>query len=733
MIQHLQSMVRRVSVATCPSRTNGRPKLFAVSPIPLATTVSVIAASLFAVGVGSSSAATLTISAISVGQYHVCALTSAGGVKCWGENTYGQLGDGTSTNKSAPVDVSGLTSGVTAISAGQNHTCALTSGGGVKCWGDNSLGALGDGTTTSRMAPVDVSGLSNGVVAISAGYFHTCALTNGGAVKCWGYNVYGQLGDGTTTRQSTPVNVSGLSSGVSAISAGQFHTCALTIGGGVKCWGYNGFGGLGDGTTTGRVTPVDVSGLTSGVTAVGAGAYNTCARTSGGGVRCWGYNGSGQLGDGTTTTRLTAVDVSGLTNNATAISVGQYHACARTTVGGAKCWGYNAFGALGDGTTTGRVTPVDVSGLTSGVTAIGAGAYNTCALTSGGGVECWGYNASGQLGDGSSTTRLTPRVVFAPAPTASPTKLTVSKSTGAFADATSVSARLTDANTATPVAGKKVAFTLNHAETCSAVTDTNGDATCSIAPGEPADTYALNASFSGDTEFAMSDAAADFVVTLAPATVTNTGAKLIADAGPATLSGVLSDDENAPISGRTLTMTLGEGANVQSCSAATDATGTASCVIAGVHQPVGPGTATATFTSDGFYQSATDATAVLVFDPDSRGLFVVGDKSASGSVTFWSAQWAKANSLSAGPAPAAFRGFENSLTTPTCGSLWTASPGDSAVAPSIGSTYIPVLVAGAITKSGPKVSGNTVHIVIVKTDGGQTANEATGTVVAQLC
>ena len=144
-----------------------------------------------------------------------------------GSNGSGQLGDDTTTQRSTPVNVSGLASGVTALAAGDGHTCALTTGGGVKCWGSNFSGQLGDGTTNQRSTPVDVAGLASGVIALAAGGYHTCALTTGGGVKCWGSNYYGQLGDGTTSDRSTPVNVAGLVSGVTALAAGSSHTCAL--------------------------------------------------------------------------------------------------------------------------------------------------------------------------------------------------------------------------------------------------------------------------------------------------------------------------------------------------------------------------------------------------------------------------------------------------------------------------------------------------------------------------
>ena len=342
------------------------------------------------------------IKAIAAGGSHTCVLTNAGGVKCWGENQYGQLGDGTMTNRSIAVDVIGLSSGVVAIDTGILHTCAVLFTGGVKCWGFNRFGQLGDGTRVEvRLAPVDVVGLGVGVTSIGTGGYHTCALTAAGGVKCWGQNESGQLGDGTVTDRRGIVDVPGLGSGIVAIAVGHSHNCALTVGGGKKCWGNNAAGQLGDGTRTMRPTPTDVSGLDSGIVAFAAGEYHTCAITTGGGAKCWGNGGNGQLGIGFGDTQLTPVDVLGLDGGTMAIDTGSVHTCALTTSGGAKCWGFNAGGELGDGTTTQRMAPVDVVGLGNGGIAVVTGSSHSCALTRVGGVKCWGSNGWGTLGDGS--------------------------------------------------------------------------------------------------------------------------------------------------------------------------------------------------------------------------------------------------------------------------------------------------------------------------------------------
>jgi alpha-tubulin suppressor-like RCC1 family protein len=365
-----------------------------------------------------------TATAIAGGAVHACALTTAGGVQCWGYNYFGELGDNRYTDSDTPVDVVGLGSGVAALAAGGYHTCALTTAGGVKCWGWNYRGQLGNstnvGTYNPVSTPVDVVGLGSGVAAIAAGYDYNCALTTTGSVKCWGDNADGQLGNstnvGTYNPNSTPADVVGLGSGVAAIAGGGYHTCALTTAGGVKCWGYNGYGQLGDNSTTQRNAPVDVVGLGSGVAAIAAGFAHTCAVTTVGGVKCWGDNADGRLGNstnvGTYNPNSTPVDVVGLGSGVAAIAAGESHTCAVTTAGGVKCWGNNGYGQLGDNSTTERHTPVDVMDLGGGMVAIATGGFHTCAMTTGGGVKCWGNNSYGQLGDVCNMNHYTPVAVI---------------------------------------------------------------------------------------------------------------------------------------------------------------------------------------------------------------------------------------------------------------------------------------------------------------------------------
>jgi len=355
----------------------------------------------------------LNIKQVSVGELHTCALTTSDGVKCWGKNYTGQLGNGTTTDSHTPIDVSSLTNGVKAIVAGRDHTCALTSAGIVKCWGLNDYGQLGDGTITNRSTPVDVIGLTGGVKAISTHNYHTCALTSTSGMKCWGQNTFGQLGNGTTTDSHTPVNVIGLTSGVQAIYTGGYHTCALTGSSGAKCWGDNYFGQLGDGTVTHRHIPVDVAGLMNTVLTISMGDVHTCALTTAHGVKCWGDNLWGQLGDGTTNNRLIPVDALGLTANVESISMGNYYSCIVNTAHIVKCWGDNRWGQLGDGTTTTRPNPENASSL-PGLTFVSGGAKHTCALTTSSGMKCWGNNFHGQLGDGTTTDHMVPTDVIDP-------------------------------------------------------------------------------------------------------------------------------------------------------------------------------------------------------------------------------------------------------------------------------------------------------------------------------
>ncbi len=379
----------------------------------------------------------VSASMVSAGGFHTCAVRSDGAVECWGLDDSGQLGNGNPlTNSSNPVLVSGLTN-VTQVSAGKYHTCALRNDGTVWCWGLNDYGQLGNNSTTDSPTPVQVRGVGGtgyltGVTEVGADGKFTCARLSSGEVRCWGRNQSGQLGNGTNNNSSTPVAVvdvggSGTLTGVSAITTGANHACALLSSGGVDCWGLNDHGQLGDDNSPNNSSdPVQVrgaggTGYLAGVTEINGGRMHVCALLSDSTVYCWGRNENGELGDGTTTNRSFPVRA-GSISTATSVSAGEYHSCARLADGTAQCWGAAAFGQIGDGTTADTSTPVTVIGpggfgVLAGIAEISAGGgdinetddfEHTCALMNDGTVVCWGQNNYGQLGEGTTTMSIFP-------------------------------------------------------------------------------------------------------------------------------------------------------------------------------------------------------------------------------------------------------------------------------------------------------------------------------------
>jgi Regulator of chromosome condensation (RCC1) repeat len=294
------------------------------------------------------------IAEIAGGELHVCFRKKDGTVWCAGSNSNGQVGPGisigTSTNTPVQVPLSGP---ATQITAAGNFSCALVNDAQIFCWGANESGQLGNGTTTQSSTPVQVA-IFGRAGRLGSGFQHAC-FSEGSITSCWGNNVMGQLGDGTTTNRSTPVQVLQLGATVS-LELGDQHSCAVRADGTLRCWGINGTGELGDGTTTNRSTPTLVSGMTD-VIQVAAGGFNTCALRQSGTVACWGFNFNGEVGDGSGEMQVSPKDVAGLTN-VTAITMGRFHVCALLGDQTVRCWGDNSTGALGDGTAAKRFRPV---------------------------------------------------------------------------------------------------------------------------------------------------------------------------------------------------------------------------------------------------------------------------------------------------------------------------------------------------------------------------------------
>lgn len=341
------------------------------------------------------------IQTVTAGFDHSIALKGDGTVWNWGDNGWGQLGDGTKSLRRTPLQVPGLAD-IVSVTSRTMHSAALKGDGTVWTWGFNGYGGLGSGTTNERLFAGQVPGLT-GAVAVATGY-HTVVLKGDGTVWAWGYNYSGQVGDGTTANRSMPVQVAGLS-GVVAIAAGTSHTVALKGDGTVWTWGDNSVAQLGDGGFANRAIPAKITGI-SGVVAIAAGDSHTIALKSDGTVWAWGNNYQGQLGDGTTFQRRSPIQIPGLSGSAT-ISAGGAHSLLADNAGTLKSWGDNTYGQLGDGTTNQSLTPVQVPGVAN-VVAVAGGRNHSLALKGDGTVWAWGFNTYGQLGDASTTSRLVP-------------------------------------------------------------------------------------------------------------------------------------------------------------------------------------------------------------------------------------------------------------------------------------------------------------------------------------
>jgi len=347
---------------------------------------------------------------ISGGYYHslyVCTDTIA---QSCGRNLYGQLGDGTTLNKSTPVQVSpAWGAGLTAVAGGGNHSIFVKNDGTVWSCGFNSAGQLGDGTTINKSAPVQVSPAWGGsITAVAGGERHSLFLKSDGTVWACGLNLSGQLGDGTTITKTVAIQVSGLT-GITAVAAGHVHSLFLKNDGTVWACGSNGNGQLGDGTTSDKSTPVQVGGLT-GITALSAGRYHSLFLKNDSTVWACGSNVYGQLGDGTTIKRTTAVQLNTAWGESiTAVAAGGYHSLFLKNDGTAWACGWNINGQLGDGTNVDKLSPVQVSPVWGGsITAVAAGGWHS--LFSKNNNTAWGcgWNGDGQLGDGTGINKMTP-------------------------------------------------------------------------------------------------------------------------------------------------------------------------------------------------------------------------------------------------------------------------------------------------------------------------------------
>jgi len=357
---------------------------------------------------GQSGMATITVNLVfaevSAGNIRTCGVTTKGAAYCWGLNNDGQLGNGTTVDSPTPVAVVGGLAFKTVVAGGEgSHTCGITTNGAAYCWGNDSAGQLGDGTTTNSAMPVAVAGGLT-FTSLTLHFSHTCGITATGLAYCWGGNSTGQLGTGTTTASTVPVAVTG-GLAFAAVAAGYYHTCGVTAGGVAYCWG------VGDQLGTGSPAESDVPAAVAGgltFATITAGSFDSCGLTANGAAFCWGFNTNGSLGDGTTNSSAVPVAVTG-GFTFSALRAGFAHTCGVTTDHAAYCWGDNGSGEVGSGSATGSgvLTPAAVvGGLT--FAGVSTGALHTCGVTTSGIGYCWGLDGTGQLGDGTTTESAVP-------------------------------------------------------------------------------------------------------------------------------------------------------------------------------------------------------------------------------------------------------------------------------------------------------------------------------------
>jgi len=344
-----------------------------------------------------------------------CARMDTGSVQCWGDNWFGQLGNGTIAPIAVAYPVVAFAAPVVDLSLGLSHACAVLQGGALQCWGGNDWLQIGlPASARWSTQPITIPGLAN-VAEVAAGNRHTCVRTASGQVLCFGDNGFGQLGDGTTNSSAAAVPVAGLPGPAMELTAGSVHTCVRLQNGEAWCWGANGGGELGNGTFEAASLPTRVQGLGQALASIRAGSHHSCAVTVSGTGKCWGMNRDGELGNGERVEAVpTPVDVLGLAGIAQLAPGGQF-TCALLQTGAVKCWGgANYAGTLGDGSQVDSLVPVDVVGLGSGVRGISVGHTYTCVALTSGGARCWGLDIRGNLGNGvPNVVARTPTVVLA--------------------------------------------------------------------------------------------------------------------------------------------------------------------------------------------------------------------------------------------------------------------------------------------------------------------------------